>query len=108
MTIASDGKTLNYTSAANFHGAETFTYTARNQQNVPLTATVTVQVTDVNDPPVALNDTFTVFRNSTQNMLEVLTNDTTGVDDAECGDPDRSRPSAPVRRAEPSNVARVV
>ena len=81
VTIASDGKTLNYTSVANFHGAETFTYTARNQQNVPLTATVTVQVTDVNDPPVALNDTFTVFRNSTQNILEVLTNDTTGVDD---------------------------
>ncbi|MEZ6081999.1 MAG: Ig-like domain-containing protein [Pirellulaceae bacterium] len=81
VTIASDGKTLNYTSVANFHGAETFTYTARNQQNVPLTATVTVQVTDVNDPPVALNDTFTVFRNTTQNILEVLINDTTGADD---------------------------
>jgi cyclophilin family peptidyl-prolyl cis-trans isomerase len=27
VTIASDGKTLNYTSVANFHGAETFTYT---------------------------------------------------------------------------------
>ncbi len=82
VTIASDGKSLSYTSAANFHGAETFTYTARNQQNVPLTATVTVQVTDVNDPPVALNDTFTVFRNSTQNVLDVLSNDTTGVDSA--------------------------
>ncbi len=81
VTIAPDGKSLSYTSAANFHGAETFTYTARNQENVPLTATVTVQVTDVNDPPVALNDTFTVFRNSTQNVLDVLANDTTGVDD---------------------------
>src|SRR5690606_21986053 len=47
VTIAADGKTLSYTSAANFHGAETFTYTVRNQENVPLTATVTVQVTDV-------------------------------------------------------------
>ncbi len=81
VTIAADGKTLNYTSAANFHGAETFTYTVRNQENVPLTATVTVQVTDVNDPPIALNDTFTVARNSTQNILEVLANDSTGVDD---------------------------
>ncbi len=80
VTIASDGKTLNYTSAANFNGAETFTYTAQNQQGVPLTATVTIQVADINDPPLALNDTFTVFRNSTQNVLEVLTNDTTGVD----------------------------
>lgn len=82
VTIAADGKTLNYTSAANFNGAESFTYTAVNQQGVPLTATVTVQVADVNDPPLALNDTFTVIRNSTQNVLEVLTNDTTGVDGA--------------------------
>lgn len=81
VTIAADGKTLSYTSAANFHGAETFTYTVRNQENVPLTATVTVQITDVNDPPIALNDTYTVTRNSTQNILEVLANDSTGVDD---------------------------
>jgi large repetitive protein len=80
VTIAADGKTLNYTSAANFNGAETFTYTVQNQQGIPQTATVTIQVADVNDPPVALNDTFTVFRNSTQNVLAVLANDTTGVD----------------------------
>ncbi len=80
VTIASDGKSLNYTPAANFNGAETFTYTARNQDNITSTATVTIQVTDVNDPPVALNDTFSVFRNSTENVLQVLLNDTTGVD----------------------------
>jgi cyclophilin family peptidyl-prolyl cis-trans isomerase len=80
VTIAADGRTLNYTSAANFNGAETFTYTVQNQQGIPQSATVTVQVADVNDPPVALNDTFTVFRGSTQNVLDVLLNDTTGVD----------------------------
>jgi len=80
VTIAADGRSLNYTSAANFAGAETFTYTASNQQGVSGTATVTVQVTDVNDPPVAVNDVFTVFRNSTQNILQVLLNDTSGVD----------------------------
>ncbi len=80
VTIAADGKTLNYTAAANFNGAETFTYTARNQENVTLTATVTVQVTDVNDPPVAVNDTFNVFTNSSQNVLDVLANDTRGLD----------------------------
>lgn len=81
VTIAGDGKSLNYTPAANFNGAEVFTYTARNQGGVELTASVTIQVTDVNDPPVALNDTFSVFRNSTVNVLEVLANDTSGVDD---------------------------
>ncbi len=82
VTIATDGKTLNYTSAANFNGAESFTYTAENQEGVRLSATVTVQVTDINDPPIALNDTFTVFENSTNNVLEVLANDNSGVDDS--------------------------
>ncbi|QDV27493.1 Ig-like domain-containing protein [Aureliella helgolandensis] len=82
VTVASDGKTLVYTPAANFNGAETFTYTAQNQEGVQRTATVTVQVTDINDPPVALNDTFSVVRNSNQNVLEVLANDSTGVDDS--------------------------
>ncbi len=81
VTIAADGRSLNYTSAANFAGAEIFTYTTSNQQGVAGTATVTVQVTEVNDPPVAVNDVFTVFRNSTQNVLQVLLNDTSGVDD---------------------------
>ena len=80
VTIGAGGTSLNYTSAPNFNGAETFTYTARNQDGVTQTATVTVQVTDVNDPPVAVNDTFNVFSNSTQNVLEVLTNDTKGND----------------------------
>lgn len=82
VSVASDGLTLNYTPAANFNGAETFTYTAENQSGVERTATVTLQITDINDPPVALNDAFTVFRNSTLNVLEVLSNDTSGVDDA--------------------------
>ena len=80
VSIGSGGTSLNYTSALNFNGAETFTYTARNQDGVTQTATVTVQVTDVNDPPVAVNDTFNVFSNSTQNVFEVLTNDTKGND----------------------------
>ncbi len=79
-TIGAGGTSLNYTSAANFNGAETFTYTARNQDGVQQTATVTVQVTDVNDPPVAVNDTFNVFANSSQNIFEVLSNDTQGND----------------------------
>jgi len=80
VTIGAGGTSLNYTSAANFSGAETFAYTARNQDGVQQTATVTVQVTDVNDPPVAVNDTFNVFSNSTQNVFEVLSNDTKGND----------------------------
>ncbi|RMF40028.1 MAG: tandem-95 repeat protein, partial [Planctomycetota bacterium] len=80
VSVASDGLSVQYTPAANFNGTETFTYTVRNNLGVEGTATVTLQITDVNDPPIALNDTFTVFQNSSDNVLEVLTNDSTGVD----------------------------
>ncbi len=80
VTVGAGGSSLNYTPASNFNGTETFTYAARNQQGVEQTATITVQVTDVNDPPVAVNDTFNVFSNSTQNVFEVLANDTRGND----------------------------
>lgn len=80
VSVASDGLSLIYTPAGDFSGAETFTYTAQNQSGIQSTATVTVQVTDINDPPQALNDTVSVFRNSSQNVLEVLANDSSGVD----------------------------
>ncbi|MCA9192188.1 MAG: tandem-95 repeat protein [Planctomycetales bacterium] len=82
IAISSGGQSINYTSAANFNGAETFTYVAANQSNVRLTGTVTVQVTDINDPPVAQNDSFSVVGGTTDNVLEVLSNDNSGVDDA--------------------------
>jgi len=80
VTIASDGKSLRYTPLANFHGAETFTYTVANAQGVRQSATVTIQVTEVNDPPLAVADTFDVFQNSALNVLDVLANDTQGAD----------------------------
>ncbi len=83
VSIAPGGTTLSYTSKANFNGAESFTYTARNQSGVELTGTVTLQVTDVNDPPIATNDVFTIVENSSANVLQVLLNDTSGVDSGE-------------------------
>ncbi len=83
VTISSDSKTLLYTPAANFSGAETFTYTAKNQNNETHVATITMNVADVNDPPIANNDTVSVPRNSSGNVINVLANDTTGVDTGE-------------------------
>ncbi|MFN3191689.1 MAG: Ig-like domain-containing protein [Aureliella sp.] len=81
-TVASGGGSISYTSAANFNGAETFTYTVENQDGIQATATVTVQLAAVNDPPLALNDSFSVAQNSTNNVLDVLANDNSGVDDS--------------------------
>src|SRR5439155_9116140 len=58
-------------------------YTAKNQSNETHVATVTMTVADVNDAPVAVNDTFSESRNSTGNVLDVLANDTLGVDTGE-------------------------
>jgi|688.fasta_scaffold00410_1 cyclophilin family peptidyl-prolyl cis-trans isomerase len=80
VTIAPDGRSLRFTPAANFSGAGTFTYTAANAQGLSQVATVTVQLTEVNDPPNAVDDIVEVIQNSSQNVLSVLTNDTQGND----------------------------
>ncbi|MCC6510784.1 MAG: tandem-95 repeat protein, partial [Pirellulaceae bacterium] len=80
VTVAADGKSLNYTPGANFSGAESFTYTVRNQDNVSLTATVTIQIAEVNDPPLANNDVAEFVTGSSNNVINVLANDATGVD----------------------------
>ncbi|MFK7737831.1 MAG: tandem-95 repeat protein [Pirellulaceae bacterium] len=82
VSVATGGTSISYTPAANFNGAETFVYTAENLSGAQSTATVTVQLAAVNDPPLALNDTFSVSQNSTNNVLEVLNNDNSGVDDS--------------------------
>jgi len=55
------GTNINYTPALNFNGVETFTYTIKDEAGagLPDTATVTVNVTAVNDPPVAGDDEVT-------------------------------------------------
>ncbi len=51
-----NGTTVTFTPAANFNGETSFTYTI-SDGNLTDTATVTVTVNPVNDPPVAGNDT---------------------------------------------------
>jgi hypothetical protein len=83
VTIGADGTSLRYTPAANFNGVETFTYTVRNQSGEEHTATVTVNVAEVNDPPTAVNDSFSAARGSTSNVFNVLDNDSIAPDSGE-------------------------
>jgi len=82
VTIATDGKTVNYTPAANFFGTETFTYTASDGAGEK-SGTVTVTVTAVNDDPTAVNDTFTVAEDAVAFTLNVLANDLIAPDSGE-------------------------
>jgi hypothetical protein len=72
VSITGGGAGLSYQPAANYCGADSFTYTL----NGGSTATVSITVTCVDDPPVAVNDTGIVIEDSGANGIDVLANDT--------------------------------
>jgi len=82
VTIASDGKLI-YKPAANFFGTETLTYTLSDGKGGTATGTVVVTVTAVNDAPTAAADSLTVTKNTTNNSLNVLANDSIAPDAGE-------------------------
>jgi len=81
-TATTDGLTITYSPGADFFGTETFTYTITDGI-FDDTATVTVTVDNVNNPPTANDDPFTVSEDSTNNSLDVLANDSISPDTGE-------------------------
>jgi hypothetical protein len=75
-TAAPDGGNVRYTPAANFSGPVTINYTINDGTGRTASATVSVTVRSVNDPPVANNDTATVAEDSSNNVISVTANDT--------------------------------
>ena len=82
-TVTRDGDIVRFTPAANFNGMTTFTYLAGDNNGVQSSGTVTVTVTPVNDAPTANADAFDVVIDSTDNLLDVLANDTSDPDASE-------------------------
>ncbi|NLX55597.1 MAG: tandem-95 repeat protein [Planctomycetaceae bacterium] len=77
--VAVVGSQIQYTPNADFFGIDTFVYRAIDGLGNSDTATVTVTVTSVNDPPVAVNDIITgIQEDSVNNVLDVLANDNGG------------------------------
>lgn len=73
--VANLDGTVTYTPALNFNGANSFTYTVKDNLGATSnTATVSITVTPVNDPPAAVNDTATTPEN-TAVTLSVTAND---------------------------------
>ncbi|MHB1033589.1 MAG: Ig-like domain-containing protein [Pirellulales bacterium] len=64
VTLSANGS-FQYTPAANYYGADSFTYTASDGALESTLATVTINVTAVNDPPVAVADTYNVDEDQT-------------------------------------------
>ncbi|MCB8978743.1 MAG: tandem-95 repeat protein [Ardenticatenaceae bacterium] len=67
--------TITYTPTANFFGADSFSYTIDDGNGGTATADVSIEVTSVNDAPVALNDSAATTED-TPVQIDVLSNDT--------------------------------
>lgn len=81
-TVSISGGQVNFVPAPNFVGQANFTYTASSGSSQG-TGNVVVTVTDVNDPPLAASDTFTVDVGSGLTTLDVLANDSFAPDTGE-------------------------
>ncbi|MDP1859644.1 MAG: Ig-like domain-containing protein, partial [Gemmatimonadaceae bacterium] len=72
--VSGGGNTVTYTPAANYHGGDSFTYTIDDGNAHPVSATVTMTVTPVNDNPVAIDDVGATTA-PTAVVVTVLSND---------------------------------
>ena len=86
VTIAADGAHVLYTPEPNFFGLASFICKVTDGNGPGIDqpgALVTVNVANVNDPPTAIDDTFTVNEDSAESFLPVLANDLIAPDRAE-------------------------
>ncbi len=75
-TATLSGNTLVYTAAADYHGTDSLSFVASDAVAASEPATISFQVTPVNDAPVAVNDSYTLPRAANhQYALNVLAND---------------------------------
>ncbi|MBA4105895.1 MAG: hypothetical protein C0485_09065 [Pirellula sp.] len=77
LTLNANGS-FTYTPTANYSGADSFTYRAKdaNGQSQPITVTITVN--GVNDAPTAGNDSKSVTNDGSTHEVDVLVNDADG------------------------------
>jgi hypothetical protein len=64
-TVVNNGTSVTYTPAHDFFGSDSFTYTVSDGHGGFDTATVFVTVNNVNDPPVAAPDSYTINQDTT-------------------------------------------
>ncbi len=77
FSLASDGS-FTYTPTPDFNGVTSFTYRAFDGLDRSNTATVTITVNPINDPPIAMDDAYTTDEDVTLNvpaLTGVLAND---------------------------------
>ncbi len=79
-TATTDGAFVLYQPPTDYNGTDSFTYTVSDGNGGVASATVTLTVTPVNDPPDAVADAVAVVQDSGANTVDVLVNDGTAPD----------------------------
>ncbi len=74
-TLGGAAPNLTYTPAPDFNGTDSFTFSASDGSLDSAVATVTITVTPVNDPPVAMPDAYVTSEDTPLNGTSVLAND---------------------------------
>jgi YVTN family beta-propeller protein len=76
LSVSVETGVITYTPDPGFSGIESFTYLVGDGNGGTATATVTIDVTPVNDDPVAVDDVVEVVEDSGATVIDVLANDT--------------------------------
>jgi VCBS repeat-containing protein len=76
-TVTNNGADVTYTPAANFNGTDNFSYTISDGNGGMDTANVSMTINPVNDPPTAVDDSYTTDEDTSLNVATpgVLIND---------------------------------
>jgi DNA/RNA endonuclease G (NUC1) len=74
-SVVNNGVDVTYSPAANYHGSDSFTYTANDGHGGTAVATVNVTINAVNDNPVAVNDSASTNEDNSV-TIDVVANDT--------------------------------
>ncbi|MDB4241852.1 Ig-like domain-containing protein, partial [Polaribacter sp.] len=75
IAINADRLSINYTPVADFNGTETITYTVSDGTDTSI-GILSIIVIPVNDPPIAVDDTYNVIENNTLISIDIVANDT--------------------------------
>lgn len=75
VTVDQDNGNITYTPDPDYNGTDSITVTSTDNDNATAVKTVDVTVSDVNDTPIATNDTTTTDEDSSV-LIDVLSNDT--------------------------------
>ncbi len=88
--VLNSDNSVSYTAINGFVGDDVFTYTICDNDDTPTCSTAIVTITVIDEgTPVATDDTFFISQNTSNNILDVLSNDSV-LDDAEISSIDSS------------------